>query len=147
MSNYELLPPFENGKPVGFMYRGDEQEPINDGIMVDYYPDPQRHVWDEASGALRERRSDESLLEAKAEKRSRLIVDAETAYRREIPSFAGVVVAAKFVPPNNTQYLNARELTIFNKISAGYARLNTLLDQVDAATTLAEVEAVQDFTV
>lgn len=111
--------------------------------------DPVGQVWDAATSSVRNRTVDEQaqfeasrLALIKAKKRAELVAAADAAYQAEIPSFAGVVVAAKFVPPGNTQYLNARELTIFNKIQAGYSKVLSLLDQVDAATTTAEVQAI-----
>lgn len=111
--------------------------------------DPAGCVWDATTSSVRERTADEQaqfdasrLAFIKVKKRAELVAAADAAYQTEIPSFAGVVVAAKFVPPGNTQYMNARELTVFNKIQAGYVKVNTLLDAVDAATTVAEVQAI-----
>lgn len=143
-----LLQRLQHGESPGAYSWVDEDHTPGPGEVVTD-TDPKGRVWDETSKTLRlptpleeQAQSTAELQAAKARKRDELVADADEAYQREIPSFAGVVVAAKFVPPNNTQYLNARELTVFNVINAGYAKLNLLLDQVDAATTVEQVEAI-----
>lgn len=143
-----LLQQLADGEPPGaYSWVEDDHEPADDEVLVEN--NPANRVWDAAVSTVRERTVDEQAqLEAsrlqlvKSKKVAELVAAADAAYQREIPSFAGVVVAAKFVPPGNTQYLNARELTIFNKIQAGYARFNSLLDQVNVATTVEQVEAI-----
>lgn len=143
-----LLQHLTNGEPPG-AYSWVEDDHVPDAGELVVEDDPAGQVWDAAASSVRERTVDEQaqfdasrLALIKSKKRAELVAAADAAYQREIPTFAGVVVAAKFVPPGNTQYLNARELTIFNKIQAGYARVNTLLDQVDAATTVEQVQAI-----
>lgn len=139
---YQLLSPLVDGECPGSAMIPDPAERQPDAVVLDYAPEPGVHIWDSALGTVRELTAAEIVSAARAKKKAELVADAEAAYTREIPSFAGVVVAAKFVPPSNTQYLSPAELAIFNKINAGYTRLNSLLSQVDAATTIEQINAI-----
>lgn len=139
---YQLMSPLINGECPGSIMLDERANADPGAVVLDFAPKPGVHLWDDALGTVRELNGTETLARAKTAKRIELVAAADAAYEQEIPNFAGVVVAAKFVPPGNTQYMNARELTVFNRIQAGYAKVNTLLDQVDAATTVAGVQAI-----
>lgn len=76
----------------------------------------------------------------KKAKREELINSADVAYKREIPSFAGVIVAAKWA---KNVPLNAYEQSVYNKITTGYDRLNNLLIDVNTAKTVEAVQAIR----
>jgi hypothetical protein len=141
VSPWQLIPPLIDGEPVGSMILQESDEPTEpNAIVVSYYPDPERYVWDASTQAIMPISFAQSLERVKKRKRERLVRAADAAYKQEIPSFAGVVVAAKY---GRGASLSGPEQAVFNKINAGYSRLNDLLAQVDAATTLEEVEQIQ----
>lgn len=110
---------------------------------------PEGKVWDQSRQELRERTPaeqtawDTSVLAAlKAKRKKQLAFAADAQAKDEIPTFVALVVAAKFVPPNNTTYLTPAELVVFNRIQAGYSKLSNLYAQVDAATTIEQIQAI-----
>lgn len=82
-----------------------------------------------------------NLSDLKAHKKRELVRAADEHYKAEIPAFMGVIVAAKY-GGGGLAALSAPERAIFDKIKAGYDKLNSLLAQVDAAATDAEVLAI-----
>jgi hypothetical protein len=81
----------------------------------------------------------EIFLEAKASKEAELRDAADSWYRMNVRAFEGAVVAAKWA---KGQALLAEEQVVFNDMNASYTRLKSLISQVRAATTVAEVEAI-----
>jgi hypothetical protein len=82
-----------------------------------------------------------ALPAAKKRKKWQLAWAADEQAKAEIPLFPALVVAAKY-GRSGLPGLAPEERVIFDKISAGNTKLNGLLAQVDAATTVGQVEGV-----
>jgi hypothetical protein len=100
---------------------------------------PPGWVWDAAAGQLRARTSSEALGYAKTLKRREIKQAADAEYAEKVSMFDGDVVAGKW---GRQVALNAYETSVLASMQDIYSRLRQKIQAVNAATTVAEVEAI-----